>query len=74
MPPRCKTTPTRVVSSAVARTGIEPEDPRRAAVGAAVALERLDGRRLAGPVGAQEGYDLAASASKLTPLTATRLP
>ena len=39
--------------------GTEPEHPHPAGGGAPVALERLDGRRLAGPVGPEHDEHLA---------------
>ena len=41
--------------------GVDAQDPDVAAIRPAVALDDLDGRRLAGPIGAEEGEDLAAA-------------
>ena len=52
--------PIRSRQARVARGGVGAEHADLAGVGAAEALEDLDGRRLAGAVGPEEGEDLAA--------------
>ena len=52
--------PTRAAPGAVGLGRIDPEHRDLAAASAAVALEDLDRRRLAGAVGAEEREDLAA--------------
>ena len=50
-----------LAEGALAQAGVEAEHPDIASVGAAVALEDLDERGLAGAVGAEQGEHLAAA-------------
>ena len=71
-PPRWSMTPTRPLSAAWSAMGVEPEHPHPAGGRAPVALERLDGGRLAGPVRPEHDEHLAAGSGQVDAVDRSR--